>query len=136
MIPPFIYDCGRSIQVYEKSQKLIEANGYRYRIAELAWVYHSIGGVIPQTTKNLWSGHFFPWEESWEEIQVSFNPCLFGFYKQAMVSLRSGLELGLLSVYWNLNDDGHKVIQDWLSSREDTPCLGEIWKKLEQHKNF
>lgn len=110
--------------------------GHEDRISKLAWAYHSVGDVIPHTTENLWSGHFFPWKESWEEIQISFNLCLFGFYKQAMMSLRSGLELGLLSVYWNLNDDGHKIIQDWLRSRENTPYFGSIWKKLEQHPNF
>jgi len=53
-----------------------------------------------------------------------------------MVSLRSGLELGLLSVYWNLDDAGHIVIREWLRSREDTPRLGDIWKRLDKHKNF
>lgn len=136
VLGPLAYTCDKSIQVYEQCQKFIEESGYACRIADLTWAYYSIGDVIPQTVESLWSGHFFPWVESWEEVQISVNLCLFGLYKQAMFSLRSGLELGLLSVYWNLNDDGHKVIQDWLSGREDTPGFGEIWKMLEQHKNF
>jgi hypothetical protein len=53
-----------------------------------------------------------------------------------MVSLRGALELGLLSVYWNLNDDGHKVIKDWLRSQKSTPRFQTIWDNLERHKNF
>ena len=136
MFHPFIYTCDKSIEVYEQSMKYIESSGYEDKISKLAWVYYSVGDVIPHTVENAWSGHFFPYKESWDEIQISFNLCLFGFYKQAMVSLRSGLELGLLSVYWNLNDDGHEVIQNWLRSKEDTPYFGGIWKKLEQHPNF
>ena len=136
MIFPFVYDCDKSIEVYDQTKNYLEETGYKVIVSEFGWVYHSIGDLIPHTTENLWSGHFFPWTESWDEIQVSFNLCLFGFYKQAMVSLRGGLELGLLSVYWNLNDDGHKVIKDWLKSLKDTPRFDDVWKKLEKHPNF
>ena len=136
MFIPFSYTCDKSIEVYEQSKKYVETFGYGDKIANLAWAYHSVGNLIPHTTENFWSGHFFPWVESWDEIQISFNLCLFGLYKQAMVSLRSGKELGLLSVYWNLNDDGHEVIQDWLRSKKDTPYFSDIWKKFEQHPNF
>ena len=136
MFGPFIYTCDKSIEVYEQSKKYVETFGYGDQIGNLAWAYHNVGDLIPHTTESFWSGHFFPWVESWDEIQISFNLCLFGLYKQAMTSLRSGLELGLLSVYWNLNDDGHEVIQDWLRSKENTPYFRDIWKKLEQHPNF
>ncbi len=136
MIYPFIYDCDKSIDVYYKSKNYLEETGSKETVSELGWAYHSIGDVIPHTTENFWSGHFFPYTESWDEIQVSFNLCLFGFYKQAMVSLRGGLELGLLSVYWNLNDDGHKVVRDWLKSNKNTPRFDVVWKKLEKHPNF
>jgi hypothetical protein len=53
-----------------------------------------------------------------------------------MISLRGGLELGLLSIYWNLNDDGHKAVKDWLRSSENTPRFETLWKKLEKHQNF
>ena len=105
-------------------------------ISELGRAYQDIGDLIPQTGESLWSGHFFPWKESWEDLQISCDLCLFGLYKQAMVSLRSALEVGLLSVYWNLNDDGHQAVQEWLRSNEDTPRGGAIWAKLCQHRNF
>ncbi|MBD2093807.1 hypothetical protein H6F90_01390 [Trichocoleus sp. FACHB-591] len=137
MMLPFTYTCDVSLTVYEQSkQYLEEQSDIAKQLSELAWAYKSIGKVIPTTTENLWSGHFFPWHDSWEEIQVSYNLCMLGFYKQAMTSLRGSFELGLLSVYWNLNDDGHEIIQSWLRSDENTPRFGDIWRKLEQHPNF
>lgn len=53
-----------------------------------------------------------------------------------MASLRSSLELGLLSVYWNLSDDGHLVIKRWLHSRQDTPRPKEIWERLAAHEGI
>jgi hypothetical protein len=89
--------------------------------------------VVPQTHESLWSGHFLPALESMAEAEVSSNLVLCGYYKQAMASLRSSLELGLLSVYWNVGDDGHLIIKRWLNSGEDTPRPGEIWGRLGQH---
>lgn len=93
---PISYECDKSIEVYYLSKDFIENSDVKEKISELFWVYHSIGDLIPHTAESLWSGHIFPWVESWEELQISYNLCLFGFYKQAMVSLRSALELGLL----------------------------------------
>jgi len=134
---PFTYTCDASFSVYEQAKQYLEAQPDTYeKLSELAWAYFSISKVIPITSENIWSGHFFPQHESWEEIQVSYNLCLLGFYKQAMASLRGSFELGLLSVYWNLNDDRHEIIQNWLRSQENTPRFGEVWRKLEQHTNF
>lgn len=136
MMLPISYDCEKSIEVYKLSKKFIEDGEFKDKLDDLFWMYYSIGDLIPHTIESFWSGHFFPWTESWEELQISYNLCLFGFYKQAMVALRSALELGLLSIYWNLNDDGHKIIREWLKSEKNTPYNDEIWKKLEKHKNF
>jgi len=136
MLIPFVYHPDKSIRVYEESKEFLASSGLDREMSELGWAYDAVGELIPQTSLNFWSGHIFPWGESWDEMQISFNLCLFGFYKQAMVSLRSGLELGLLSVYWNLNDDGHETVQEWLRSEEDTPRMREIWEKLIRHRNF
>lgn len=92
--------------------------------------------IIPQTAESMWSGHFLPAAESLAEAEQSCNLAVFGLYKQAMASLRSVLELGLLSVYWNLGDDGHLVIRHWVSSNEDTPRAGGIWKRLSAHRGI
>jgi hypothetical protein len=60
--------------------------------AQIIWIYHTLGMIIPHNFENFWSGHFFSFIESWEELQVSFTQICFGLYKQAFVSLRSGLE--------------------------------------------
>lgn len=133
---PFTYQPEEGLKVYEESKRYISKSGREQEIDDFAWSYHTVGNLIPHTLESLWSGHFFPWIESWEDLQISCSLCLLGLYKQAMVSLRSSLELGLLSVYWNLNDDGHKIVRQWLRSKEDTPRVSEIWKRLSKHKNF
>lgn len=133
---PYIYTPDKSVEACDEALEYIEREGLKTKIEKIGLVYRSVGDLIPQTARSLWSGHFFPWTESWEELQISYNLALFGLYKQSMMSLRSGLELGLLSVYWNLNDEGHEAIQDWLHSNEDTPWKTDIWEKLSQHENF
>lgn len=133
---PFTYKHDYSLRVLTETQAYIKENGYEERIGELGWMYHSLLNLIPETQESFWSGHNFPWEESWEEIQVSFILCTFGLYKQAMVSLRIAMELGLLSVYWNLNDDGHVTVRNWLKSKQNTPYNTDVRNKLAKHKNF
>src|SRR6188768_4311976 len=132
---PYIYEPDKSVQVLNKSESYLTDNpDIKKRIEELGWIYQTVGMIIPQTMENLWSGHFFPFTESWEELQISFTQCCFGLYKQAFVSLRSGLELGLLSVYYNINDEGHKEVMNWYKSKDhksfDTPYAKDVWKIL------
>jgi hypothetical protein len=95
--------------------------------------------VVPKWV-SIGSGHFFPFVESSEELQVSFNLAMLGLYKQAFMSLRSGLEVGMLSVYYNINDIGHIVVRDWLLSKAtreaNTPKAETIWKMLKTNKNI
>ncbi|MBY5959579.1 hypothetical protein KUV50_15610 [Membranicola marinus] len=134
---PYIYEPNKSIDVYKESEKFFEANPkIKQRIEELGWVYHTVGMIIPQNSENLWSGHYLPFKDSWEELHVSFTQVCFGLYKQAFVSLRSGLELGMLSVYFNINDDGHNAVKTWLDSKADTPRTKNIWKILRQNNNI
>lgn len=47
---------------------------------------------------------------------------------------------GLLSVYFNINDDGHNAVKEWLQSKDikeaDTPNAKTIWKILKQNENI
>lgn len=131
-----IYTPEKSNEVFKLSEDFLAKNELDNEITNLLWAYQSAIGTIPHTNENWWSGHFFPATESQEELQVSCNLCLFGFYKQSMVSLRSGLELGLLSVYWNLNDNGHIEVQNWLRAKQDTPRFSDVWKKLVQNESI
>lgn len=138
---PYIYEPDKSIEVYRETEKYFEANpDVKQRIEELGWIYHTVGMIVPHNFENLRSGHFFPFIESWEELQVSFNQICFGLYKQAFVSLRSGLELGMLSVYFNINDDGHNAVKEWLNAKDskeaNTPRAETIWKILLSNNNI
>ncbi len=138
---PYTYEPNKSIEVYHTTEKYFEDNPEtKAKIEELGWVYHTVGMIIPQNMENLWSGHYFPFIDSWDELQISFNQICFGLYKQAFVSLRSGLELGMLSVYFNINDDGHNTVKDWLNSKDiyeaNTPRANTIWKILLSNANI
>lgn len=138
---PHVYEPDKSIEVFKKTEHFLEKNkDLKDKVKELGWVYYNIGKTIPQTTENFWSGHFFPFMESWDELQISFNLAMFGLYKQAYVSLRSALELGLLSVYYNINDDGHNTVKSWLKSKDtweaNTPRINTIWSILESNNNI
>lgn len=138
---PYIYEPDKSIEVYRKTEAfLIQNPETKSRVEELGWIYHTVGMIIPQSMENFWSGHYFPYIDSWEELQVSFTQVCFGLYKQAFVSLRSALELGMLSVYFNINDDGHNAVKDWLNSKDNreanTPRSETIWKILLSNNNI
>ncbi|TCO79415.1 hypothetical protein [Marinisporobacter balticus] len=136
MFMPLTYNLENGVEVYKKTKVYLKEKNLFDELNELFWVYYSIIDIIPQTNENFSSGHSFPYQDSWDELQISFNLCSLGYYKQAHTSLRSVLELGLLSIYWNINDDGHILIKDWLNSKEDTPRLEQIWKKISKNKNF
>jgi len=138
---PLISDPERSMQVFGETETFLNANSeLRKRVVTLGWTYHSLERLIPQTWTNLFSGHLFPYVDSWEEMQASANFCFMGFYKQAFVSLRNALELGILCVYFNIDDQGHERIQNWLRSKESheasTPRTEKIWKELLSNQNI
>lgn len=138
---PFIYAPEKSTEVLERTETYFENNpDVLNKITDLKWIYQSIGKTIPQTSENLFSGHFFPFIESTQEFEISFNLALFGLYKQAFTSLRSALEVGILSVYYNINDEGHKEVKDLLKSKDtweaNTPKTEKVWKILNGNKNI
>lgn len=133
---PFTYKLEDGVGVARQTDQWLRDHGHGDRQAELMWAYHAVADLIPQTSQNLWSGHFFPWVESWEDLQISFELASLGLYKQAMGALRSTLELGLLSIYWNIDDDGHTDIQRWVRSVDDTPRIQDVVDRLRAHQNF
>lgn len=138
---PYIYEPDKSIEVNNLTNAFLTENpAIKEKIETLGWIYHEVGLIIPQTMENFWSGHYFPYRESWEELQISLTNCFFGLYKQAFVSLRSALELGMLSVYYNINDDGHNAVSDWYRSSDsfesNTPRTDKVWKILLSNINI
>jgi hypothetical protein len=75
---PYIYEPDKSINVYRQTEKYFEDNPeIKTRIEELGWIYQTVGMIIPQNFENFWSGHFFPFIDSWEELQVFIESYLF-----------------------------------------------------------
>lgn len=97
--------------------------------------YRDIESLIPQTESKLFSGHSFPYYESYKDLEASIHLALQGFYKPAFVSIRSCLELGLLCVYYDRNDDSEAVITDWLHSSDPTPMRRKIIEGLSKIDN-
>lgn len=63
------------------------------------FAFQNISDLIPATPDNFMSGHLFPYHEAEYELYSSVYFATRGFYKHALISLRSVLELGLLNVF-------------------------------------
>jgi hypothetical protein len=109
---------------------------YAHIIDDYISVFHNISDLIPATEENFWSGNLFPYTEAEYELHSSVYFATRGFYKHALNSLRSVLELGLLSVYWDIEDKSHIEIQEWLHSKEDTPFRKKVKKRLLENTNI
>jgi len=117
--------------VYNKSEEYIEINSnLRDEIATYLWAYHEIGNLIPQTVENFWSGHFFPYSESYYELENSFELCKQGFYRHSLFALRCVLELGVIGLYFDLDDKAHIDVKDWLRSKDPTPHFHSSLQRL------
>src|SRR5260221_1400887 len=125
-------------EVAASTDKFVEDNSeYAQIIESYVLVFHSVMDLIPATVDNFWSGNLFPYTEAEYELHSSVYFATRGFYKHALNSLRSVLELGSLSVYWDIEDKSHIAIQNWLKSKEDTPYRRpQIQGRLLENKNI
>lgn len=127
----------KAIEVYNRTEEYLEKHQEMKKdITTLIWVYHDLGDLVPQPIEKFWSGHYFPYTESFFELQNSFLLAQYGFYRYAFISLRIVLELGLLSVYWDKNDKAHQDIQNWLKSMENTPFKSQLCRGLQKIENI
>ena len=118
------------------NEYLEECREVKGRIEDSNWVLNSLFELIPETVENLWSGHIFPITEAEYELECSIVLCKLGFYKHAIASLRNVLELGLLSVYWDIDNKSHIDIQDWFRSMESTPFRRAVFLRLQTNPNI
>jgi len=104
-------------EVYNKSEEYLKIHrDLRDEVATYLWAYHEIGDLIPQTVENVRTGHFFPYSESYYELENSFELCKQGFYRHSLFTLRCVLELGVMELYFDKEDQAHIDIQNWLRS--------------------
>lgn len=127
----------RILEVLEQTNKYFKTNKeMSSRIEETLWVFRSLEDLEPSTIENLFLGYRFPLMEANSEFENSIILCKLGFYKYAFIALRSVLELGILSTYWNADEGNHLYIQKWLISLEDTPKRNTVFTKLRKNQNF
>ena len=106
------------------------------RLDELCSAYKAIMSLIPEDVNKLFSGHIFPYLESYNELENSINFLWCGLYKQALISLRSCFELGLVYIYFDRSNDSEVKIQEWMHSLEDTPFRKKIISGLSSISNI
>ncbi|MBI5005164.1 MAG: hypothetical protein HZC03_00975 [Candidatus Lloydbacteria bacterium] len=127
----------RIFSILDETNAYLEQNlDVKEQIQGCDWVFRSLSELAPLTPEKVFSGHIFPLTEAEYEIECSIVLCKIGFYKHAIASLRNVLELGLLSVYWDINDRAHIDIQNWLRSMEATPFRKTVFAKLSTNENI
>ena len=124
-------------EVYKRSQEYLEIHrNLRDEIATHLWAYHEIGDLIPQTVDNFWSGHYFPYSESYYELENSFELCMDGFYRHSLFALRCVLELGVMGLYFDKDDQANIDVQNWLHSVDPTPYFRISLRRLFELEYF
>lgn len=125
------------MEILDESNEFLEQNKeIKEKVEEYNWILRSLFDLLPETIENFWSGHVFPVAEAEYELECSIVLCKLGFYKHAIVSLRNVLELGLLSVYWDIENQSHIDIQNWFKSIESTPFRNQVFKRLAKNSNI
>ena len=126
-----------TLQILGESNKYLELKtDTSTKINTAIRIFRFMEDLLPQTVEKFWSGHMFPIVEANHELEDSIQLCKMGFYKHALIAMRSTLELGLLSVYWDLDDQGHVKMQKWLLSHKCTPSNKTVIAALKTNKNI
>lgn len=109
-------------EVYNRSEEYLKDHeDLQDEIATYLWAYNEVSDLVPQTAKNLFSGHYFPFVESDYELENSFELCKLGFYLHSLFALRCVLELGVIGLYFDKDDQAHIDVQNWICSEDPTP---------------
>jgi hypothetical protein len=134
---PLINGHENAMGVWEESSEFLGANEMlASTFARHFWAFRAIEDLIPQTLENFGPGHFFPYTEAYSDLEVSFELAAQRFYKSALVTLRSFLELGLLGPYFAARRQEHVDAPPWLASEQPTPKRSELLRRLRQMEHF
>lgn len=123
---------------YEMISQYEIDNGYKNDVENGLSSFFLIGQNLPMRgISDFFSGENFSMVESFEEIEASYQLIKYGFYKQSMISLRTSLEIGLLSIYWSIMGKDSSEFKKWFSSKSDTPYKNkQFWNKLKSNENI
>lgn len=102
----------------------------RSRLRQFMWAYQQAGDLVPQTLEKATSGHYFPYAQSYEELENSYQLALGGFYRYALIALRNTLELGVVGVFFAVEDQEHVEAQPWLRGEQYTPSFQLALRRL------
>jgi len=102
------------------------------RIGALMWAYKTTSDLFPQTVETFVRGSYFPFVESETEMSNAYMLAQCAMYRYAFTALRIALELGLLSVYWDRDDESRRTMTDWLRSSKPTPSMRQIRDGLQE----
>lgn len=135
---PIIINNHKKIEdCYKKSEECFKNNSaLQEETATSLWAYYQAHFLVPQTVENFWSGHSFPFSESYYELENSFELCKQGFYRHSLFALRCVLELAVIGLYFDKNDQAHIEVQKWLHSEENTPWFKKSLKCIFELDNF
>jgi len=128
---PNINSHKKILNAYNESLEYLSNNPELYiKLTKYIRAYYLIDDLIPQTEDNFISGHSFPYSESYFELENSYQLCLEGFYNYAFSALRSVLELGLIRIYFAVEDKEHEEVRPWITSKKRTPSFRSALKRL------
>lgn len=120
-----------SLSIFEEKEKL------QSLIKESIYLIFVISQSYPvENTTDFSSGSNFAMMEAHHEFGSSYEITKLGFFKQGLMSLRSGLDLGILSTYWSIVGKNNATFKEWLRAREKTPFSKPIEKKLLTNPNI
>lgn len=116
---------------YEKDQSLINPVGQGLEIIFVLSQSYPV-----EDLSDFFDGSNFSMTEAHHEFEASYEITKLGFFKQGLMSLRTGFEIGVLSTYWSVIGKGDRTFSNWLKAREKTPFSRDIQKKLLTNKNI
>lgn len=120
-----------SSQFLKENPDILDEIHYHY------WALHYVWDVIPQDGSTIFnSAHTFPATESESKFDAAIELALEGFYYESILVLKSCYELGLLSVFYNHDDNGPSNIEKWAKSQADTPFMRDVKHGMEKITSF
>lgn len=121
-----------SISIYKRTLEYERENNLTSSNTEALTSVFLISQNLPLTeVSDIFSGFNFSLLECYEELESSLELIRLGFFKQSMMSLRAALDIGLLSIYWNLVGKESSEFKAWLNSKLDTPYKNlKFWNTL------
>ncbi len=129
--PLIINDHEKVEEVYKRSEEYLQSHDkLQTEIAASLWAYNQIGELVPQTVDSFWSGHFFPFSESYYELENSFELCKQCYYRYSFFALRCVLELGAIGLYFDKDNRAHIDVKKWLRSEDTTPHFRRCLERL------